>query len=284
MHLSTSSTILVFAAIAAGFTGLCIPTAEAGHVINIDMYGPLYSGVGVAPDTGTTWNAAITNGTTGLLQDSSGDPTSVTFSTTLESQFGNERPNNLMNSYLFTNFETRNFTISGLSANGTYDLYFYSGINNTGTAFTAEGQSLILTGTEALSASFVAEDWGKLTVTANGSGVIAGTVANSGGQFSAFNGLQIVFVSAPALGPAFSVTITPNAQNLGSYNFSWNTQINKLYDLVSSTDLATAPSTWDVWMGNFNLVGTGGTYNLTNIDGGANTKRFFAVRQKTPTP
>ena len=101
MHLSTSSTILVFAAIAAGFTGLTIPTADAGQVINIDMYGELYSGLGVVSDSGTLWNAAAAGGTTGLLQDSSGDPTTVTFSTTLESQYGNGRPNNLMNSYIY---------------------------------------------------------------------------------------------------------------------------------------------------------------------------------------
>ena len=92
------------------------------------------------------------------------------------------------------------------------------------------------------------------------------------------------FSQVPAPKPDFFLTITPNAQNVGYYNFSWDTQLGKSYDLVSSTALATAQSNWDVWQGNVNLVGTGGTYNLTNIDGGANTKRFFAVRQKTPTP
>ena len=92
------------------------------------------------------------------------------------------------------------------------------------------------------------------------------------------------FSQVPGPGPDFSVTITPNASEVGNYDFSWNTQNGKLYDLVSSTDLATAPSTWDVWQENLDIPGNGGIYILSNVDGGDNTKRFFAVRQKTPTP
>lgn len=189
MKSTAVNTILAVSAIAA-LTGFIAPRAEAA--INIDMQGAVYNGIGVAPDTGTTWNAAVTNGTTGPLVDSTGGLTTVTFSNDLTDTFGNNRPNDLMNGYIFTNFATRNFTISGLEFNAAYDLYFYSGVNNTGTAFTIGAQQLILTGTEASSASFVATDWGMLTATSSGAGVITGTVANSGGQYSAFNGLQII--------------------------------------------------------------------------------------------
>ena len=98
MKSTALNTILAVSAIAA-LTGFIAPRAEAA--INIDMQGAVYTGIGVAPDTGTTWNAAVITGTTVPLFDSTGGLTTVTFSNDLTDAFGNGRPNDLMNSYIY---------------------------------------------------------------------------------------------------------------------------------------------------------------------------------------
>ncbi|MGB6221279.1 hypothetical protein [Haloferula sp.] len=80
------------------------------------------------------------------------------------------------------------------------------------------------------------------------------------------------------------LTISANGSNPGNYDFSWTSQDGKLYDLVSSTDLATPISTWSVWEGNADIAGTSPSNGLTNVPGGGNTTRFFAVIEKDPAP
>jgi hypothetical protein len=95
------------------------------------------------------------------------------------------------------------------------------------------------------------------------------------------NGLGgITFDSIPQPN-AFAVRIVPNAENPGSYDFTWGeTKSGKVYDLVSSIDLSTPPNTWQVWQGQANLAATPPTNTLTNIAGGGNQKRFFVVVEK----
>ncbi len=184
-------------AIVAALAPLSASVVSAA-VINIDMDGTVYSGVGVAPDTGTVWNAAG-SGTTGFLKDSTGVTTGVKFTNDLPSIYGSSRPNNLMNGYRYTSSEVGHFSFNGLEANTAYDLYLYSAPNNTNSLFTVGAQTLTLSGTDATSTGFVASDWGMLTVTSDGSGTIAGTVFKAGtGLYTAFNGVQIASVPEPA--------------------------------------------------------------------------------------
>ncbi|MCF7731441.1 MAG: hypothetical protein K9N23_07130, partial [Akkermansiaceae bacterium] len=47
--------------------------------------------------------------------------------------------------------------------------------------------------------------------------------------------------------------------------------------MVSSTDLSTAPATWPVWLGNEDIVGAAPENMLSEVPGGGDSKRFFAV-------
>jgi len=76
------------------------------------------------------------------------------------------------------------------------------------------------------------------------------------------------------------LTIVPNGAN---FDFSWDSKDGKLYDLVSSTDLMTAPETWPAWNGNADIVGAAPTNMLTSVPGGGPI-RFFAVIEKDPPP
>jgi len=81
-----------------------------------------------------------------------------------------------------------------------------------------------------------------------------------------------------------SLIITPNATTPGNYDFSWNGKDNKIYKLVSSPDLATAPETWQVWQEYEDIPGTAATNILSNLPGGDISKRFFAVVETDPAP
>jgi hypothetical protein len=81
---------------------------------------------------------------------------------------------------------------------------------------------------------------------------------------------------------AMQLVITPHASNPGNYDFEWNSQAGKVYDLVSATDLSTAPTTWPVWDAQSNIASGGATTTLSDIPGGGDLKRFFAVVETTP--
>ena len=92
---------------------------------------------------------------------------------------------------------------------------------------------------------------------------------------------EVMFTVSPPAAPVstFTVTITPNADNPnpGFYDFSWESKPNKVYSLVSSTDLSTPISSWELWDNQ-----TGPTSPTTNVYGGGNTKRLFAVVENDP--
>jgi len=76
------------------------------------------------------------------------------------------------------------------------------------------------------------------------------------------------------------LTITANGENAGNYDFTWGSKLGRLYDLVSSTDLSTAPETWTVWEGQADILGTSGVIRLSDVPGGEDTRRFFALIEK----
>ena len=89
----------------------------------------------------------------------------------------------------------------------------------------------------------------------------------------------------------FSVIITPSVGSPGHYDFEWNSQTGKVYDLVSSTDLSTAPASWQVYDpdgpgGNppfGDIPSAGVTTTLTAVPS-ADPRRFFAMREKDGSP
>ena len=85
--------------------------------------------------------------------------------------------------------------------------------------------------------------------------------------------------------PALALWVEING---AGYDFSWNSRSDKIYDLVSSTDLSTTPENWPVYDdGNFvyeNIEPSGtGSSSLTGV-AGIGSKRFFAVIEKDAPP
>jgi len=92
-------------------------------------------------------------------------------------------------------------------------------------------------------------------------------------------------VDSPPPSPApFTVSILPNAATPGNYDFTWTSQAGKAYDIVTSTDLATPIATWPVWDGRVNLPATPPNNTLTNVPGGGDVRRFFAVVERAAPP
>ena len=81
----------------------------------------------------------------------------------------------------------------------------------------------------------------------------------------------------------FQLIITSNATNPGHYDFRWGSRDGKLYDLVSSTDLSTAPVDWPVWQGHSDIDSAPPENTLTDVPGEGPT-RFFAMIEKDAPP
>jgi hypothetical protein len=108
-----------------------------------------------------------------------------------------------------------------------------------------------------------------------------------GGGFRAtfFGEIDIV---APVITPPFMLTITPNASTPGNYDFEWESEDGRFYDLVSNTDLLTPPVDWQVYdpdgpKGPYqDIPSAGSTTGEPDVPGGDDTRRFFAVIEKDP--
>ncbi len=96
----------------------------------------------------------------------------------------------------------------------------------------------------------------------------------------------------------FQLVIRPSSATPGNFDFEWESNFGRLYDLVSNPDLATPPESWEPW----DPDGAGGnppysdipadegvTTTLTDIPGrtvslGGEPRRFFAVVEKDLPP
>lgn len=82
----------------------------------------------------------------------------------------------------------------------------------------------------------------------------------------------------------FALRITPNGAN---FDFEWNSQPGKRYDLLTSTDLATPIADWPVYHDgetlHENIAATGGTTKLTAVPS-VSPHRFFALREEEAPP
>lgn len=81
-----------------------------------------------------------------------------------------------------------------------------------------------------------------------------------------------------------TLTITPALAPAASYDFTWASQPGKVYDLVTSTDLATPASQWPVYRSYRDLFAAGVTRTLLAVPGNE-PRRFFAMAQRdAPVP
>ena len=128
------------ASIVAGLAAALCASAASAVVINVDFgYAGTYVGLGAAPDNvaNTTWNYATTSTTSGFLNDSTGTATTVQIGNDIAGQYAYGARNALMNDYVNTSYYdgAKTFTLTGLAANTSYDLYFYGvGDNDNGTS------------------------------------------------------------------------------------------------------------------------------------------------------
>lgn len=90
---------------------------------------------------------------------------------------------------------------------------------------------------------------------------------------------SVIGTTPPTAAP-FTVSILPNATTPGNYDFTWTSQAGKVYDVVTSTDLATAVAGWAVWDGREGLPATPPNNVLADVPGGGGTRRFFAVVER----
>jgi hypothetical protein len=107
--------------------------------------------------------------------------------------------------------------------------------------------------------------------------------ANDAGNRVIFDNVSIEGLSAPPA-PTIPFVITPTEGSPGNYDFEWDSQEGKLYDLVSSPDLSSARDTWPVWDGRADLAATPPANTLADIPGGGDTRRFFALLEKDVPP
>lgn len=254
------------------------------------------AGVGVS-----NWNDAL--GATGTITDAvddTGATTTLDLSWTSGGTWGDAAANagadagvgnaQLQRGYLDDNQGSPilpiNVTVSGIPYS-TYDLVVYFSTDTAGdnygtfTVTDANGPvTAATTGIKQLWGTNPNLDETNSVLVSNLAGDLALNLpVRSGPIRHSISGLQIIESnSGPTL--PLSLKIEPSATGAGLYSFTWNSQNGLLYDLVSSTDLSTAPSTWAVWEGQADLDGTGEEITVSDlsIDG---PKRFFAVVEKS---
>lgn len=112
---------------------------------------------------------------------------------------------------------------------------------------------------------------------------------NDTGQLAFFatftDGSRGIFVATiDGFSPApFRVTITAAIAPATGNDLAWNSKPCKVYDLVSSTDLATPIAQWPVYGSYSDIPATGTTTTLTALPADG-PRRFFVVIEKDAPP
>lgn len=182
-------------------------------VVNIDINNggtATYSGVGAAPDLGTTWNSVNNPATgqggtfsSGALVDSFGGASTITFSAGVaegSSSWGGG--GDLFNDGIRAfNGNSASFTVGGLDSGLTYNIYLYSS-NGSGTG---EGAAFTITGfgTQNVSGSaggpgFVLGDNYVVFSGITGVTSLSGSYTNFTNPHGPFNGLQVEAIPEPS--------------------------------------------------------------------------------------
>ncbi len=124
-----------------------LPAGADMVTVNIDFQpsnGALYSGVGMAADTGTYWNAMGTGSASNLLASDGTTVTGIEVSSTYTRTYGNTGNALLRDRLIFSPDGPPAITISGLDASLQYNIYMYAGYY--GQRYTINGISKELTG------------------------------------------------------------------------------------------------------------------------------------------
>lgn len=177
------------------------------------------------------------------------------------------------------------FTLSGLDDNATYNLRFYPSHDQVGNSSNSIIDFIPVTGSGA---SFVVAQVNSYVNT---------TVVLQWDEVSSEDGLIVFeaqcrreawfnFMSIEQVGGGNGeenpLTILPSTTGPGNFDFQWGSRANKVYDLVSSTDLSTDPGSWQVWQGQSGIVPTPPLNTISNVPGGPEARRFFAVIERDP--
>ena len=126
---------------------LALPASAAMTTVNIDFQpanGALYSGLGMAADTGTYWNPVGTGAVNDLLASDGITVTDIDVSSTYTGAFGNTGNDLLRDRLIFSPDGSPAITLSGLDAGRLYNIYLYAGYY--GQRYTIDGVSKELTG------------------------------------------------------------------------------------------------------------------------------------------
>ncbi len=272
------------------------PSLSAGQAINVDAAHTAYTGLGPAPDAGTTWNAPVLNATNVALLNSSGATTSVTYTATGQAgPFGSGNPNGLLSEFSAANGMT--FTFGALTPGVQYGLYAIqcNDNNNRWSTYTATSQlgnpSISLSNPTTHATVLVTDPSvsGVLTgLTPNGSNQIiisVGTTPGQGNTEGNANGFQLIPFNVPSGSvnlPSTSVVATTNstldfsgagpANALGGLSLAGNATVQNVSsggsvqfggDVVASTNatISLAAGTGSVPT----LVLSGNTSGIQNI-------------------
>lgn len=185
---------------------MLLPLAEAA-TINVDFNtntSPTYTGTAVLG--GGVWNGVISTPAVSLL-NSDGAVTSISFnigSGTWDNNNGNNTPDGVAND-LLRDYRNQNnnipltLTISGLAANGMYDLVLYAAGDNVNQGSRFSGSSYTGGATTAAQRDHFAEgvNYSKGTAIADGTGAITITINSNGSDYAILNGFQISAAPVP---------------------------------------------------------------------------------------
>ena len=114
------------------------PVSADMMTVNIDFQplgGTLYSGLGMAPDSGTYWNPMSVGSSSNLLASDGTTVTDIDILTTYVRTYTNPWPNALLRDRAIWSdggnypgtLSTPAITVSGLDAGALYDIYLYAG-------------------------------------------------------------------------------------------------------------------------------------------------------------
>lgn len=79
---------------------------------------------------------------------------------------------------------------------------------------------------------------------------------------------------------SIELSFSPNTELAGRFNFTWISQEELLYDLVSVADSSMPPSACEVWDGNEDIPSEGIITTVPATSIGMDIRRFFVVVSK----
>lgn len=200
---STLAATVLLASLTTGFA----------TVVNIDINNggsATFSGVGAAPDLGTTWNSVNSSATgqggtfsSGPLVDSNGDASTITFSAGVaEASATWSGGGDLFNDGIRAfNGNSASFTVGGLNSALTYNIYLYSsngGGTGEGAAFTITGFGTQNVSGNAGEPGYVLGDNYVVFSGITGVTSLSGNYTNFTNPHGPFNGLQVEAIPEPS--------------------------------------------------------------------------------------